>query len=61
MCSFEEAKKMADDAVKNGEIIRYVVEKSCERGLYITFETKQGWNPEPWWQEFDDENIDICL
>ena len=61
MLSFHQAQEMAIFAVKSGEILNYFVEKSCERGLYITFETKQGWNPEPWWQEFDDENIDICL
>ncbi len=61
MLSFHQAQEMAIFAVKSGEILNYFVEKSHDKGLYITFETEQGWNPEPWWQEFDDENIDICL
>ena len=61
MLSFHQAQEMATFAVESGEILNYLVEKSDDKGLYITLETEQGWNPEPWWQEFDDENIDICL
>ena len=54
MCSFDEVIEFLDESVKNGEIIRYAVEKSCEWGRYITIETESGWNPEPFWQEFEE-------
>ena len=61
MLSFHQAQEMAIFSVKSGEILNYFVGRSHDKGLYITLETEQGWNPEPWWQEFDDKGVDICL
>ncbi|SER35311.1 hypothetical protein [Giesbergeria anulus] len=54
MVSFDVAKKMAEDAVKAGEIIRYAVRTSEKFGLCIEVESDSGWNPDPWWQEIND-------
>lgn len=55
MMSFDVAKKMAEDAIKSGEIIRYAVRTSEKWGLCIEVESGSGWNPDPWWQEIDED------
>lgn len=45
--------------VKAGEIKRYIIEKDRERGAVFYVMTDQGWDPEPFWQQYPD--VDLYL
>jgi hypothetical protein len=47
-----EVQAYAQQQLKAGHIKAYCTGHSHERGRYIEVQTDQGWNPEPWWQEF---------
>jgi hypothetical protein len=51
--TFTEAVRLAMAEIKAGHAINYLVEYSRERGRFISIQTDQGWNPDPFWQEHE--------
>lgn len=45
-----------DKMVKAGEIKKYIRETCHYRGVVFYIETDQGWHPEPFWQQWPDED-----
>lgn len=48
------AQAFAQSELKAGNIIAYSSSYGRDTGRVIHVETAQGWNPEPFWQEFED-------
>jgi hypothetical protein len=51
--TFSEAIELAKAEIAAGHAINYLVEYSHDRGHFISIQTDQGWNPEPFWQEHE--------
>lgn len=50
--------KLAQKEIDDGHAIKYLIERKKVSGhLAIYLETDQGWNPEPFWQNFDPGNV----
>jgi len=52
MTTFNEALAYAKQEIADGYLIAYYTARDPERGLCIYVESDQGWNPEPYWQEY---------
>ena len=50
--NFEQALALVKEEFNGGHILAYSVEVSFAHGLQILVETDQGWNPNPFWEEF---------
>lgn len=53
--SFLAAQAFARDLLKKGDAIAFSVVRCRERGRLIHIETKQGWDPDPLFEEFPDD------
>lgn len=51
--TYDQAINAARQAVKDGDILAYATGRTKEMGRHLVVETEQGWNPNPWWQEYD--------
>lgn len=48
---YHEAVQAARAEVKAGRAICYLTGYTRERGRYVELQTDQGWNPDPFWTE----------
>ena len=53
--TYFEAVEAAKAEVKAGYAIRYLTGYTRERGRYVEIETDGGWNPEPFWTEYEQD------
>lgn len=60
MTSFNEACELAKAELEAGNILDLYVEKSDRLGIVIYTETDQGWNPRPFWCQYE-ENIEMDI
>ena len=53
--AYLEASNMASKMLQNGEIIAHSTTHCPDRGRVISVESDQGWNPDPFYQDFYEE------
>lgn len=54
--AYQQAHRDAEQELKSGRIRSYSCTHTRERGRLIFFETDQGWNPEPYYEDFPREH-----
>ena len=53
--TYLQAIEAARAEIDAGHAIAYATGHSHARGRYVEIETTQGWNPEPFWTEYQDD------
>lgn len=53
--TYAEAVEAARAEVKAGRAVCYLTGYTRERGRYVEIETDGGWNPEPFWTEYEQD------
>lgn len=51
--NFDQAVAWVKQLKDAGEIRQYMIERDLVKGRVITVETDQGWNPDPFYTEFE--------